>query len=130
MKILLFGKNGQPGWELRRTLAPLGTIVALDYQELNLEDFPRVRKTIQEIEPHIIVNASAYTAVDKAESEPERCNAINAIIPGLLAEETRTLGAALIHFSTDYVFDGTKGSLYIETDNPNPINQLKTGSNI
>jgi len=123
MRILLLGKNGQLGRELRRTLASLGPIVALDYQELNLEDFPHVRRTIQEIKPQVIINASAYTAVDRAESEPEKCNAINATIPGILAEEARTLGATLVHFSTDYVFDGTKGSLYIETDNPNPINQ-------
>lgn len=121
MKILLFGKNGQLGWELRRSLAPLGSITALDYEELNLEDFEAVRKIVRALSPQVIVNASAYTAVDKAENEPEKAFAINATIPGILAEEARVLKAALIHYSTDYVFDGTKGTTYTEEDTPNPI---------
>ncbi len=121
MNLLLLGKNGQLGWELQRTLAPLGAITAMDYEELNLEDFSAVRAAIQSIQPNIIVNASAYTAVDKAESEPDKAIAINTTIPGILAEEALSLKAALIHFSTDYVFDGTKGSPYIETDQPNPL---------
>ena len=122
MRILLLGKNGQLGWELQRTLAPLGTMLALDYQELNLEDFSRVRTTIRELKPDTIVNASAYTAVDKAESEKESCFIVNGTIPGILAEEARALNATLIHYSTDYVFDGSKGSPYSETDKPNPLN--------
>ena len=122
MKILLLGKNGQLGWELQRTLAPLGAINALDVEELNLEDFKAVRSTVREFAPQLIVNASAYTAVDRAESEQAKCHAINANIPGLLAEEALRLGAALIHYSTDYVFDGQKGLPYTEADLPNPLN--------
>jgi len=112
MKILLLGKNGQLGWELRRSLATLGPVTALDYEDLNLEDFEAVRATIRGLKPEVIVNASAYTAVDKAESEPEKAFAINTIIPGILAKEALTLKATLIHYSTDYVFDGTKGAPY------------------
>jgi dTDP-4-dehydrorhamnose reductase len=122
MNILLLGKNGQLGWELRRSLAPLGSITALDFEELNLEDFNAVRKTIRTVSPQLIVNASAYTAVDRAESEQEKAFAINATIPGILAEEAQLLKAALIHYSTDYVFDGTKGTTYSEDDAPNPLN--------
>ena len=122
MQILLLGKNGQLGWELHRSLAPLGIVTALDYEELNLEDFEQVRKTIRKLKPQVIVNASAYTAVDKAEIESEKCFAINGTIPGILAEEAFELKAALIHFSTDYVFDGNKGSPYNETDSPSPLN--------
>jgi dTDP-4-dehydrorhamnose reductase len=122
MKILLLGKNGQLGWELQRTLAPLGPVVALDFEELNMEDFDAVRKRIRELRPQVIVNASAYTAVDKAESEPEKAYVINGEIPGILAEECVLLKAALIHYSTDYVFDGRKGRPYIEMDTPNPLN--------
>jgi len=120
MKVLLLGKNGQLGWELRRTLAPLGPIVALDFEELNLEAFDAVRKRIREVKPQIIVNASAYTAVDKAENESDKAFAINGDIPGILAEEAQTLGAALVHYSTDYVFDGTKEALYTEKARPIP----------
>ena len=121
MKILLLGKNGQLGWELQRTLAPLGSVYALDFEELNLEDFDVVRRTIRELHPQMIINASAYTAVDRAESEPEKAYAINGKIPGILAEEALVLNAALIHYSTDYVFDGTKGATYTEEDTPNPL---------
>jgi len=122
MKILLLGKNGQIGWELQRTMTPLGIVTALDYKELNLEDFDDVRETIRAIRPQIILNASAYTAVDKAENEPEKAFAINATVPGILAQEARSLSAALIHFSTDYVFDGAKTTPYTEKDIPNPLN--------
>jgi dTDP-4-dehydrorhamnose reductase len=122
MQILLLGKNGQLGWELNRTLAPLGTITALDYEELNLEDFDSVRTTIRALKPEVIVNASAYTAVDRAESEPDKCYAINGTVPGILAEEALAQNAFLIHYSTDYVFDGTKGSPYSESDPTNPLN--------
>ncbi len=121
MKILLLGKNGQLGWELQRTLAPLGQIIALDYEELNLEDFDAVRTTIRQFRPQSIINASAYTAVDKAESETKKAFAINGNIPGIIAEEALKLGASLIHISTDYVFDGTKGSLYNESDATHPL---------
>lgn len=121
MRILLIGKTGQLGWELRRTLAPLGEVVAVDYPEINLADEKNVRDWVRRTQPQVIVNAAAYTAVDKAESEPELAMAINGTAPGVLAEEARSLGAALLHYSTDYVFDGTKGETYIETDTPNPL---------
>ena len=122
MKILLLGKNGQLGWELQRTLAPLGFISALDYEELNLEDLDAVRETIRVLGPQIIVNASAYTAVDRAESEVEKCFAMNATVPAILAEEALRLNATLVHYSTDYVFDGAKGVPYTEADCPHPLN--------
>jgi dTDP-4-dehydrorhamnose reductase len=122
MKLLLLGKTGQLGWELQRTLQPLGELVALDYPEINMADAASIRTTVQEHRPQLIVNATAYTAVDKAESEPELAEAINGTGPGVLAEEARKLNAELVHFSTDYVFDGKKGVPYIETDRPNPLN--------
>ena len=122
MNLLLLGNTGQLGWELQRALQPLGVVVALDYPEINLADPGSIRKTVQELHPEVIVNATAYTAVDKAESEPELAIAINATGPGVLAEEARKLNAFLIHYSTDYVFDGTKGTPYVETDLPQPIN--------
>jgi dTDP-4-dehydrorhamnose reductase len=122
MKLLLLGKTGQLGWELQRTLQPLGEICGLDYPEVNLADWASIHSTVQECRPDGIVNATAYTAVDKAESEPELAQAINGIGPGLLAEEARKFNAVLIHYSTDYVFDGTKGALYREIDLPHPVN--------
>jgi dTDP-4-dehydrorhamnose reductase len=122
MKLLLLGNTGQLGWELQRTLQPLGVVVALDYPEINMADASNIRKTLQEHRPDVIINATAYTAVDKAESEPELAEAINATGPGVLAEEARKLKAVLVHYSTDYVFDGKKGAPYIETDLPNPLN--------
>jgi dTDP-4-dehydrorhamnose reductase len=121
MKILILGKNGQLGWELQRTLLTLGQVTAWDYEELNLEHFDTVRDAIRQIAPDLIVNASAYTAVDKAETEVERAQAINGKIPGILAEEMKSAGGALIHYSTDYVFDGTLGHPYQENDTPNPL---------
>ena len=122
LKILLLGNTGQLGWELQRTLQPLGVVVALDYPEINMADAASIRKTVQEHRPEVIVNATAYTAVDKAESEPELAEAINGTGPGVLAEEARKLKAVLVHYSTDYVFDGTKGAPYMETDLPHPLN--------
>lgn len=122
MKILLLGKNGQVGWELHRTLAPLGEIIALGRKELDLADFTRVRETVRETRPNLIVNAAAYTAVDRAEEEQELAMAINGVAPGILAEEAKRVNAGLIHYSTDYVFDGTKTTPYTEEDEPNPIN--------
>ncbi len=108
MKILLLGKNGQLGWELQRALAPLGELVAIDRSEGgDLADSDGLRATVQRVAPAVIVNAAAYTAVDKAESEPELARRINALAPGELAQEARRLGALLIHYSTDYVFDGS-----------------------
>lgn len=121
-KIMLTGKNGQVGWELQRTLAPLGEVVALGRQELDLGRPDQIRERIRDIKPNLIVNAAAYTAVDKAEKEPELAFAVNAVAPGVLAEEAKRLGAVIVHYSTDYVFDGTKSTPYTEEDEPNPIN--------
>jgi len=122
MKILLFGKNGQVGWELNRSLQPLGEIVAVDVDEIDFTDTAKLRAFIQAEQPSIICNAVAYTAVDKAEEDEDLALAINAIAPGIIAEEAKKLDALLIHYSTDYVFDGAKSSPYLETDKPNPIN--------
>lgn len=122
MRILLTGSNGQVGWELQRTLAPLGEISALGRVELDLRDAGRIRDAVRTVKPDVIVNAAAYTAVDKAEAEREPAFAVNAIAPGILAEEAKRAGAVLVHYSTDYVFDGTKGAPYVEEDVPNPIN--------
>lgn len=121
-KILQIGTNGQVGWELLRTCAPLGEVVALDYPEVDLSDIAGLRCLVAEIKPNIIINAAAYTNVDKAESETEKARAINAIGPGVLAEEAKKINAVLVHYSTDYVFDGSKGSPYVETDPTNPLN--------
>ena len=121
MKILLLGKNGQVGWELRRTLAPLAEVVAMDYPEVNFTDTPALRQLVAGMRPDVVVNAAAYTAVDKAETETELCRQINAVAPGVLAEEAKKLGALMVHYSTDYIFDGTKSSSYVETDTPNPL---------
>lgn len=122
IKILLLGKNGQVGWELQRTLAPLGNIIAIDQEELNLIKVSDIRRTVQETNPDIIVNAAAYTAVDCAEEESELAMAINGDAPGVLAEEAKKREALLVHYSTDYVFDGTKDNPYTEEDVPNPLN--------
>ena len=121
MKILLLGKYGQLGYELERALAPLGEVKALDYPEINLVQPDKYVPIVRAFVPQIIINATAYTAVDRAESETAICTAINAQAAGVLAEEAKRIGAALVHYSTDYVFDGLKGSPYIETDAPNPL---------
>jgi dTDP-4-dehydrorhamnose reductase len=127
VNILLIGNTGQLGWELERSLAPLGEVTALDYPALNLLDEACTRQMVRGclerrgVAPQVIVNATGYTAVDKAESEPDKATAINARAPAILAEEAYALGAALIHYSTDYVFDGLKGSPYVETDAPHPL---------
>lgn len=121
-KILLTGKNGQVGWELQRALAPMGEVMAVGKQEMDLADPDSIRRVIRELRPSIIVNAAAYTAVDKAESEPDLAMAINGIAPGIMAEEAGRLKAAIVHYSTDYVFDGTKKAPYSEEDAPNPLN--------
>lgn len=122
MRILLLGNTGQLGWELERTLAPLGELFAVDYPEINLADEKGIKEILSTSRPHVIVNATAYTAVDRAESEHALAMAINRDGAGLLAEHALRLNAALIHYSTDYVFDGEKGSPYVETDIPHPLN--------
>jgi dTDP-4-dehydrorhamnose reductase len=121
MKILLLGKYGQLGWELQRALATLGEVTALDYPEIDLAHAEQLRPIIRKAKSHIIVNATAYTAVDKAESEPNIAHAINAHAVGVMAEESRGLGASLVHYSTDYVFDGKKGGAYTESDPAAPL---------
>lgn len=121
-RIMLIGKNGQVGWELQRTLATLGRVVAFDRRQLDLSSPEQILERVREIKPNLIVNAAAYTAVDKAEEEPEIAMAINGIAPGILAEEAKNLNAAIVHYSTDYVFDGTKATPYTEQDETNPLN--------
>ena len=120
-KILVTGKNGQVGWELQRTLASLGDVVAVGHREMDLADPDSIRKIIREVRPLLIVNAAAYTAVDQAESEPDLAMAINGVAPGVIAEEAKRLNAAMVHYSTDYVFDGTKTDPYSEKDTPSPL---------
>ncbi len=122
VKILLIGKNGQLGWELQRTCLTLGEVIAVDYPEIDLSKTKGLRDFIKTLKPNLILNAAAYTNVDKAESEPELARKVNALAPAILAEEMKKLKGAIIHYSTDYVFDGTKGSPYVETDLPNPLN--------
>ncbi len=121
-KILILGCRGQVGWELRRTLSPLGQILAHDRTSCDLSSPDLISRTLHEIKPHIIVNGAAYTAVDKAESDQEACMAINERAPRVLAEEAKKLKILLIHYSTDYVFDGTSKHPYKENDPPNPLN--------
>lgn len=118
--ILLLGKDGQVGWQLQRSLAPLGTVSAVGRERCDLADLDGLRLLVRAERPKIIVNAAAYTAVDKAESEPELAARINAEVPAVLADEAKKLGALLVHYSTDYVFDGRKSTPYVETDAPNP----------
>jgi dTDP-4-dehydrorhamnose reductase len=127
MKILLFGKNGQLGWELQRSLAPLGELIALDRKGANalcgdLADLDGLRRTIRSLQPDVIVNAAAYTAVDKAESEVQQACLINALAPKLLAEEMHRLGGWLVHYSTDYVFDGSGQEPWQEEQPTDPLN--------
>lgn len=122
MKILLFGKGGQLGYELLRTLSPLGEVVALDYPEVDFTHPEQLPAIVKELQPYVIINAVAYTAVDRAEAEPQVANAINALAPGILAQAAREVGAGFVHYSTDYVFDGSKGSPYREEDEPSPVN--------
>ena len=122
MKILLTGKSGQVGYELERSLQGLGEVVALDRSEMDLSSLDRVREVIRTVRPALIVNPAAYTAVDLAESEPDLAMRINAEAPAVMAEEAGKLGAGVIHYSSDYVFDGTKAEGYVEDDVPNPQN--------
>jgi len=122
LKVLVLGCTGQVGWELRHRLACLGAVTGVDYPEVDFSKPDSIRETVRAAAPAVIVNAAAYTAVDKAESEPELAMAINGIAPGVLAEEARRMGSILVHYSTDYVFDGSKQGPYVETDAPNPLN--------
>jgi dTDP-4-dehydrorhamnose reductase len=122
MKILLTGKNGQVGTDLAQLLPRLGDVVALDRKQLNLAKPEEIRQAIRRIRPQIVVNAAAYTAVDQAEKEEALAHTINAEAPAIMAEEAQKIGALFVHYSTDYVFDGTKTTPYTEEDEPNPIN--------
>jgi dTDP-4-dehydrorhamnose reductase len=121
-KILVTGTRGQVGWELQSALAPLGEIVAVDRSRVDLASPDSVRRAIRDTKPDLIVNAAAYTAVDRAESEREIAHQINAVAPGVMAEEVKRIDGALIHYSTDYVFDGEKPEPYLESDTPHPLN--------
>jgi dTDP-4-dehydrorhamnose reductase len=122
MKILLFGKNGQLGQELQRTCMTLGDVFSIDYPDIDLSHLNDLRELIHFEKPNLIINAAAYTDVDKAESEPEHARAINALAPAVIAEESKKLNSAFIHYSTDFVFNGEKNSPYLETDIPHPLN--------
>lgn len=121
-EIMLIGDIGQVGWELRRTLAPLGRVTAFSPEQIDLTVPEQIRKQVRAVKPNLIVNAAAYTAVDKAEGEPELAMAVNGTAPGILAEEAKKVNAVLVHYSTDYVFDGKKSDPYVEQDVPNPLN--------
>ena len=121
MRILLTGITGQLGFELKHTLAPLGTVIGIDRQDMDLSQPAKIRQVIENHEPDIIVNPAAYTAVDKAETEQELAHTINTEAPKTMADVAQELGATLIHISTDYVFDGAQHTPYLETDKPNPI---------
>lgn len=126
MKILLFGMDGQVGWELQRSLAPLGQLVALGRNSRDLcgdlTDLPGLARTVATVAPDVIVNAAAYTAVDRAESEPALARTVNALAPQVLAEAAQRLGAAIVHYSSDYVFDGSGAAPWRESDTPAPLN--------
>jgi dTDP-4-dehydrorhamnose reductase len=121
MRILLTGKNGQVGRELQHLLPSLGTVVAFGREELDLTSADAIRNTMRDVRPDIVVNAAAYTAVDHAEQETDKAFAINGTAPGIIAEEARRTDAFVVHYSTDYVFDGTKKTPYLESDTPNPL---------
>ncbi|MES2261477.1 MAG: dTDP-4-dehydrorhamnose reductase [Pseudomonadota bacterium] len=122
MKILLTGSSGQVGYELERSLQGLGEVIAVDRARMDLADLDQVRDVIREVKPNLIVNPAAYTAVDKAESEPELAHRVNALAPALMAQEAKLLGAALVHYSTDYVFPGDDPAARGEDDATGPIN--------
>lgn len=121
-RILLTGSTGQVGNALRSTLAPLGNMLATDRSSLDLANPGSIRAFVRDCRPDLIVNAAAYTAVDRAETESDLAMAVNGVAPGVLAEEAKRLNATLVHYSTDYVFDGSKSTAYTEADTPNPLN--------
>jgi len=125
--ILVLGREGQVGWELSRSLGVLGDVAAVDVDEVDLTDADAVRHLVRSRRPEVVVNAAAYTAVDRAESDPERSRAVNAVAPGILAEEAARLESLMIHYSTDYVFDGASNAPYTETDPTRPINEYGRG---
>ena len=120
--ILLTGANGQLGYELSRMLPQLGEVTSVDRQKLDLSNPEDIRKAIRAVRPNLIVNAAALTAVDQAESNEAAARAINSVAPAVMAEEAKKIGAAVVHYSTDFVFDGTKSTPYVEEDPPNPPN--------
>ena len=120
-RILLVGKNGQVGWELRRALAPMAQLESVDFPEIDLANPDSIRQWVRGIRPQVVINAAGYTAVDKAETDSDLAMKINGAAPGILAQEAREAGALLVHYSTDYVFDGAKTGPYVETDAPNPL---------
>ena len=122
MNIVLFGKNGQLGWEFQRSLPLLGNVIALDRENLDLCDLDAIQTTLHKVEPSLIINASAYTDVDGAETNPELARTVNALAPGVMAEAARKLGAVLIHYSTDYVFDGKANTPHTEMAPTHPLN--------
>lgn len=122
MKILLTGKNGQVGFELGRALAPLGEVCAVDQEDCDLTKESSIRELVRRVQPDVVVNPAAYTAVDRAESEPDVAHAVNAMAPRVIGEEADTRGALVIHYSTDYVFDGEKQGFYVEEDEARPQN--------
>ena len=121
LQILLTGRNGQVGRELSQLLPSLGEVVALDRSQLDLGRPDEIRRLIRALRPRVIVNAAAYTAVDGAESDTAAARAVNADAPGVMAEEAKRIGATLVHYSTDYIFDGSKSAPYDENDSPNPL---------
>jgi dTDP-4-dehydrorhamnose reductase len=122
LRILLTGRTGQVGWELERMLPAVGYVIATDRTTLDVADGEAIRRLVREVKPDVIVNAAAYTAVDRAESEPATAMQVNAIAPEVFAHEAARLGARLVHYSTDYVFDGEKNAPYLEDDVTAPIN--------
>jgi dTDP-4-dehydrorhamnose reductase len=121
MKLLVTGANGQVGWHLQRTLAPMGEVLAIDIDQVDLTDLDALGKAIRDFAPNVVVNTAAYTAVDKAESEPDLARAINVAAPGKIAEECAKLDALMVHYSTDYVYNGSKTVPYVETDPTGPL---------
>lgn len=119
-RILLTGKNGQVGFELRRALAPLGEVVACDRERCDLANPASIREAIAVVKPAIVVNPAAYTAVDRAEGDEATARTVNGVAPGVIGEEAKKLGALVVHYSTDYVYDGAKTGAYVESDAPNP----------
>ncbi len=122
MRIVLFGKNGQLGWEFQRILPVLGEVIALGRNEVDVSDLQNVKETLDELKPDLIINTSAYTEVDRAETEAELAKKINALSPGVMAAAARKYGAVFIHYSTDYVFDGKNDIPYTENDPTHPLN--------
>ncbi len=121
VKLLVTGANGQVGWHLQRTLVPMGEVLAIDIEQVDLTDLEAVSRTVRDFAPDVVVNAAAYTAVDKAESEPELARAINVAAPGQIAMECARSGALMVHYSTDYVYDGSKAGPYEERDPTGPL---------